>query len=143
MMNARLVWTAVVLLVAGAAHVQGDCCHAGEVEAMIDCPNPYYKSDKCTDGKIRLKWGFMSVWVDCSARTMLMYVAADGRCADGSLSTWADRCTDLSRPVEGKDHTGWFGNRCNPFGCDCGWECIRGIVNPDKVLELCNNWTPS
>ena len=54
-MRARLVWTAVALLVAGAAHVRGLCCTGGVAKGSINCPNPFYMSDKCVNGNIRVE----------------------------------------------------------------------------------------
>jgi hypothetical protein len=144
-MRARLVWTAVALLVALAAHVRGDCCYTSWVETWIDCPNPYYMSDQCTGDSIWVRTDHKPRWIDCRERTYKEYVGGRGtyvkRCADGSKPTWGDRCTDLSRPVKGKDHEGYFG-RCNAAGCDCGWECIAGPVKNDNVIDLCSTLTP-
>jgi hypothetical protein len=145
-MRARLVWTAVALLVAGAAHVRGLCCTGGVAKGSINCPNPFYMSDKCENGYIRVERRTFNepngstrrdmVNLDCTAPIIVQErVTAKGYCADGSYPSWKDHCTDVNRPILDKDgkppQEGWTG-RCDVFGCNCGWECLEGPLNPDQ-----------
>lgn len=102
--------------------VDADCCHYGKIDVYIECP---------TKPVCPVNFGD----INCGKPTYSLHWEGR-RCADGSSSSNADRCTDLSRPIKNKDFT-VLGMRCNLNGCNCGWECRAGPPRSELMQDIC------
>ena len=122
------------------ARATADCCHQGRVLIEVDCKNHFFGSQECKDATSQFITVYdqrmrFKVTIDCLKPTFPWDVDARA-CADGSDSTDWDRCTDLSRPVPGKDYEGPSG-RCDFIGCKCGWECRSGPITEENKRRFC------